>query len=100
MEIEKNKYCSVTVYPKDTWGSFHGHHCNKKPTVEREGKSYCSTHDPEAVKKRDIEQRKKWDRESKAKQELWSREAFIKNLFKDIPTSDLENWEMRRREGK
>lgn len=98
--MEKNKYCSVTVYPKDTWGSFHGHHCRKKPTVEREEKSYCSTHDPEVVKKRDIEQRKKWDSESEQRQEKWRRESILFNLAKDIPTSDLENWELRRKERK
>lgn len=35
--------CSKRVYA----GTFKGHPCTKPATVEREGKAYCTVHDPE-----------------------------------------------------
>ena len=56
-----NTQCSVKVYPADQWGAFHPHQCLKKATVEREGKHYCTIHDPEYVKEESKKRRAKWD---------------------------------------
>jgi hypothetical protein len=44
-------------------------HCSKKAIVERDGKSYCGLHDPEAIKVRNVknEERKKIKRDQKMK---------------------------------
>lgn len=94
--MEKN--CSVKVYPRESFGAFHGYSCTKKVKVEREGKSYCSIHDPEAVKRRALAQNKKWDEENKLRNEKFKREQLVKALVAHIPTSDLENWELRRKQ--
>lgn len=38
--------CSATVYPTGRWGSFHPQACSKPVTVHREGKPWCTIHDP------------------------------------------------------
>ena len=48
-----DKKCCAVVYPKERWGAFHGYQCTRKASVERNGKSYCKTHDPEERKKRE-----------------------------------------------
>lgn len=53
---ELKKYCSAQVYESGRWGSFHPHGCAKKITVERDGKPYCTIHDPERVKAKHAKQ--------------------------------------------
>ncbi len=43
-------HCCTTVYPRERWGSFHGHQCSRISTVVRNDKPYCGIHDPEKVK--------------------------------------------------
>jgi ferric-dicitrate binding protein FerR (iron transport regulator) len=94
---DEKKLCSETVYPRDRYGSFHGYPCTKKVTVERDGKPYCSIHDPEAVKARDAARRKKWDEESEAKQRAWDRERKIRGMFDGIPTEEIDNYTLVRK---
>ena len=51
--------CSVKVSGEGQWGAFHQHQCWKQATVERDGKWYCSIHDPEYIKTKDEGLRKK-----------------------------------------
>jgi hypothetical protein len=44
------KACCERVWSKDRWPRQYD--CQKRATVERDGKHYCGTHDPEAVKRR------------------------------------------------
>lgn len=44
-------------------GSFRGHLCTKPATVERDGKFYCRTHDPEEEAKRHAKRSKKMEEE-------------------------------------
>jgi hypothetical protein len=50
-----------------------GHGCSKPGKVEVDGKWYCAIHDPEAVKRRDVAMRAKWELERKASEEKWER---------------------------
>ncbi len=51
--------CCVKVSPNDRYGSFHPHQCDNPPKVERDGKTYCTIHDPEYIKaKEEIRQSK------------------------------------------
>ena len=88
-EIEEGK-CCVTVYPNEQWGIFHGHQCTRKATVERDGKHYCTIHDPVRIQEKREARHKKWDEESKANGEKWHREDTIREACKDVSTITLE----------
>lgn len=64
--MEEKTKCTEKVYPRDRWGSFHPYQCRLPVKVERDGKPYCSKHDPEAVKKREEESRARWDAQMRA----------------------------------
>jgi len=53
--VNKEKQCQVSVCPPGQWGAFQPHQCTKKAVVTRDGKRYCKIHDPEYIKKKDIE---------------------------------------------
>ena len=52
--------CSEMVW-RDTW---HKGQCSKIATVTRDGKSYCSIHDPEYVKQKEAKRKAKYQAES------------------------------------
>lgn len=59
--------CSVKVYgPQQSFG---GSWCSKPVKVEVNGRSYCATHDPEAVKRRQQKQQERWDAETQQMQQ-------------------------------
>jgi hypothetical protein len=55
--------CSEKVYPNDRWGAFHPHQCSRKGSIKRDGKFYCKTHDPVAIKQKRAAQDAKWKKE-------------------------------------
>ncbi len=56
--------CCARVLGNNGWS---GHKCTNKAKVERDGRHYCGTHDPEAIKRKRDAQNQKWDEERKAK---------------------------------
>ena len=50
--------CSARVN-RDSWGR--SSPCSRRPTVTRDGKGYCTQHDPEAQKARDRVWREKYE---------------------------------------
>lgn len=46
--------CSGTTYPKGTskFGLTQGQPCTRSGSIQRDGRWYCKTHDPEAVQRR------------------------------------------------
>ena len=58
MTTDNDTQCCATFYPN---GSYHRSQCSRKGSVERDGKWYCKTHDPEAVKKRDEMREKRYE---------------------------------------
>lgn len=55
--------CSAQVH-NDFGVSFH--QCLRNATVERDGRKYCTTHDPVRVKQRAAAQREKWAKQDEA----------------------------------
>lgn len=52
-------------------------HCSKPVTVLRDGKPYCTIHDPEYVQARRVENNRKWkEREAKQSQMYAKTDAF------------------------
>jgi len=52
--------CSVRVYSGARW-DFSGHQCSMAAKVERDGKWYCTKHDPVRIKAKREEECRKWD---------------------------------------
>lgn len=82
--------CCMTVSGEGKWGSFHPHRCTKNATSERDGKSYCSIHDPEKVAAKKIAREAKWDEESKSRQRKWDRESAIQELCQNVDTEIIQ----------
>ena len=78
--------CSVRVRVGGGYSSHSGSPCHNPAKVIRDGKPYCGTHDPEAIKarreERNIEADAKWAREREAQR----RQAVIQNLAYGIST--------------
>ena len=60
--------CSARVN-SDTWGR--GSPCSRKATITRDGKGYCTQHDPEAQKARDKAWREKYEAEQQADEAIF-----------------------------
>lgn len=84
------KRCCKTVYPNERYGSFHGHQCSNKGVIERNGKLYCTIHDPVRVDKQDKERQKKWDEIIKQRQAQWRRDRAMQLACEGVPTEVLE----------
>lgn len=78
--------CRAVVYPRETYGAFHGYQCPRKAVVFRcvehhEGEiGFCRQHDPEAVRARRKAQEDRWnaeweERKAQAERERRQREA-------------------------
>lgn len=69
--MSERQRCSQLVYTPG--GSFRGHACSKPAKVTRDGKPYCTVHDPERVAKKHAE----WSANLDAK---WARERKEREL--------------------
>lgn len=76
--------CCKRVYPKERYGSFHGHGCCKKATLVEDGKPYCKTHAPSIVAAKEAARRAQWDAEARARQAKWDAEAAQKHADKEM----------------
>ncbi len=95
----KPKRCSVMVPGEGSWGSFHMHNCRRPVKTEREGKYYCTVHDPENEKLRREKLHAKWDAKSKARRKaelprLYAHEMLA--LLTESQTSIEGDWRERR----
>ena len=61
MSNAKAEECCAKVFR-----GYHHYPCVKKGKVQRDGKWYCGTHDPDKVAAREAERQAKWDAELKA----------------------------------
>ena len=81
--------CSAQVYTRiGRWGRFSP--CANRGVVERDGKPYCRTHDPEAAKARREEQDAKHQAESDARAERRTREYLLDRLAVGVSTETLQ----------
>ena len=64
----EGKCCSATVYRS---GVFCGYQCLNKPKVERDGKLYCSVHDPVRIAEKRNAKEEKWKRQWDIKTAHW-----------------------------
>lgn len=73
--MSEKQQCSVRVFDGSRM-NFQGYMCHKPAKVQADGKWYCATHDPEAVKRRNAKQEEKWEAQRKADHERWDRQAY------------------------
>ena len=80
--------CSESVADPDGWGF---HPCSKPVRVERGGKPYCTSHDPEKVKARRDAAPARWDAEWAATKEKRRRLKAEVAACADLSTEALES---------
>lgn len=83
--------CQHSVCGDGPWGAFHPHQCYKKSTVIRDGKRYCTVHDPERVAAKNEEADRKYREESNKRQEVWKRWQLLNRVFEGIETATIES---------
>ena len=74
----KRHTCCENVIPTEEW---HSHPCGKTAKFERDGKWYCSRHDPVAITEKRAARYTKWDAEWTIRQ---NRSAFVISCEKAI----------------
>ncbi len=82
---EKNIRCSELV-----WAGYSQYKCNRKWTIERDGKLYCWQHDPARVEKKEKERQAQWKAEEADISERERRRGAEIKACEDISTDDLE----------
>lgn len=63
--------CSAKFWPRGAW---HARSCNNDAKVIRDGKHYCRSHDPEAIKKRIAKRDAKYQEGQAKRAEAWQRQ--------------------------
>lgn len=62
--MEQKNQCEKNVSHQGEWGLYQ---CSKNATVKRNGKYYCTIHDPIKIEERQKAEKTKWDKEWKDK---------------------------------
>lgn len=78
MEYQKQR-CEEKVWDSSSW---HSYQCTRNAKVERDGKHYCTIHDPIRIKEKQDKKHKKWkekfEKESKDHEYQYSAVAYCK----------------------
>jgi len=75
MKTKEKKQCSVGVYDSISW---HSYPCSKNANIERNGKLYCTIHDPEYIKEKLKKREEMWEKEKCNKCSFSLREVWYK----------------------
>ena len=88
--LTSEKRCVQLVYPNDRWGSFHGYQCSKIGVIQRDGKWYCKTHDPEYRKQKADVSMAKYKEELHNADMIRKRTQLFDQIFSGISTEQIE----------
>ena len=78
-DAHMNSKCSEKVSDRNSrWP--HSYPCEKRSKVERDGKAYCTIHDPEYIKAKDAVRNAKWKADDIAQQRL----SDIKQMEREV----------------
>lgn len=76
--MKKDAQCSARIFGGS---SYRGRPCSKPATVAGpDGRRWCTTHDPEAKKRRAAAREAKWRAESAARANDWDRDTSIHEI--------------------
>lgn len=78
MSAEEKPKCCAKVYGGGYWP----HSCGRNAKVERDGRHYCGTHDPEAVKLRREKNNAEWQAKHNAERALWAEQRRLREQEK------------------
>ncbi len=79
--------CSEKVYDSNFSYSWR---CTKRVTVEREGKPYCTIHDPEYIKEKERKRKELAARRNKADNERYAWEAARNTATRGLTLEELQ----------
>jgi len=79
--------CSENVFEVDGFD----HQCQKTATVERNGKWYCTIHDPEYINAKREKRNAKWDAERKARKERYALDDARNNATEGLSLAELQS---------
>lgn len=88
--MDQAERCSQRVLGEGRWAAFNTHQCSKKAVVERNGKKFCTIHDPERVKAVRDKNEAKWAEESRRRQAKWEWESAAKALCSGVDTETMK----------
>ena len=88
------KRCCADVYDINGW---HSHKCDRKASIERNGKFYCKTHDPVAINEKKAKKYEEFNKKLDESIEKKNRQSILEEMAKDIPTNELSNYILIRR---
>ena len=86
-----NHPCTESVFRTD----FYSSRCQKEGVVERDGKWYCTVHDPEYKKAKQVAWQKKFDAEYLARQQVYRRNFAMRKACAPFTTEELETGEFQ-----
>lgn len=86
-QTDTQAHCSAQAYHGQGGGWYA---CSRKAKLERDGKSYCTQHDPERVAAKNAEKRARWKTEDAARQKTSRRRAAETYACEGISTEALE----------
>ena len=84
---KKQERCSARILDSGGW---HHYQCQKKATVERDGKLYCTIHDPEYIKAKREKQEAEWEAERIRKNAQWARQKALVAATEGLTTEELQ----------
>jgi len=84
--MQKEEQCSVKIYDRRMGAC----QCQKKAKVVRDGKPYCTIHDPEYIKRKQEKQNKQWDEERAEKQKIYDRNDAMRAATEGLTTEELQ----------
>lgn len=81
--------CAETVFP------YRGpsYRCQRRATVERDGKRYCWQHDPERVRADREQRHARWDAKADMQRRAYARRIAMARVCRGISTEDLNKLE-------
>ena len=83
--------CGERVYPRETWGSLHGHNCGKPAKVKVNSKWYCGIHNPIKRAERQKERDKAYHDKRKRESEEFDRRIAERHYCQNLTTEYMES---------
>ena len=77
VDITEKHQCSVKVWDDRSFSW----QCLKPAKVERDGKWYCSIHDPEYIKAKNKAREEEWERKVQARNAGWERDSIARTAY-------------------
>lgn len=85
----ETKQCCKRVFSGERW-DISGHQCQRNAKVIRNGKPYCTIHDPIREERKRKEWDEKWKKEQEERKKKYRRKLAMERACKGVETEVLE----------